>query len=75
LENRTGCASIAIDFLVASAHKFHGPKVGFAFIRKNSGLQPLFFMNRKTGLRAGTEAIHQIVEWQKHSSTSKFRKS
>jgi cysteine desulfurase len=34
---------IAADFIVASAHKFHGPKgVGFAFVRKNSGLQPLF---------------------------------
>jgi cysteine desulfurase len=35
--------SISVDFIVASAHKFHGPKgVGFAYIR-NSGLQPLFF--------------------------------
>ena len=35
---------VPIDFIVSSAHKFHGPKgVGFAFIRKNSGLQPLFF--------------------------------
>src|SRR5690606_1824163 len=33
---------IQVDFLVASAHKFHGPKgVGFAFIRKNSGIKPL----------------------------------
>jgi len=30
-----------IDFTAVSAHKFHGPKgVGFAFIRKNSGLKP-----------------------------------
>lgn len=52
-----------IDFLVASAHKFHGPKgIGFAFIRKNSGLQPLFFGGeQEKGLRAGTEAVHQIV--------------
>jgi cysteine desulfurase len=51
-----------IDFIVASAHKFHGPKgVGFAFIRKNSGLQPLFFGGeQEKGLRPGTEAIHQI---------------
>jgi cysteine desulfurase len=28
---------ITADFIVASAHKFHGPKgVGFAFVRKNS---------------------------------------
>jgi cysteine desulfurase len=52
-----------INFLVASAHKFHGPKgVGFAFIRKNSGLQPLFYGGeQEKGLRAGTEAVHQIA--------------
>jgi cysteine desulfurase len=55
--------SISVDFIVASAHKFHGPKgVGFAYIRKNSGLQPLFFGGeQEKGLRAGTEALHQIA--------------
>ncbi len=55
--------SISVDFIVASAHKFHGPKgVGFAFIRKNSGLQPLFFGGeQEKGLRAGTEPLHQIA--------------
>ncbi|TDD97032.1 cysteine desulfurase family protein [Flavobacterium cellulosilyticum] len=55
--------SLSIDFLVASAHKFHGPKgIGFAFIKKNSGLQPLFFGGeQEKGLRPGTEAIHQIA--------------
>jgi cysteine desulfurase len=54
---------VSIDFLVASAHKFHGPKgVGFAFVRKNSGLQPLFFGGeQEKGLRPGTEAVHQIA--------------
>jgi cysteine desulfurase len=54
---------LPIDFLVASAHKFHGPKgVGFAFVRKNSGLQPLFFGGeQEKGLRPGTEAVHQIA--------------
>ena len=52
-----------VDFMVASAHKFHGPKgVGFAFVRKNSGLQPLLFGGeQEKGLRAGTEAVHQIA--------------
>ena len=52
-----------VDFIVASAHKFHGPKgVGFAFIRKNSGLQPLLFGGeQEKGLRAGTESIHNIA--------------
>lgn len=52
-----------IDFIVASAHKFHGPKgIGFAFIKKNSGLQPLFFGGeQEKGMRPGTEAVHQIA--------------
>lgn len=55
--------AIPIDFIVASAHKFHGPKgVGFAFVRKNSGLQPIFYGGeQEKGLRAGTEALHQIA--------------
>jgi cysteine desulfurase len=54
---------LSVDFIVASAHKFHGPKgVGFAFVRKNSGLQPLFYGGeQEKGLRAGTEAVHQIA--------------
>ncbi len=54
---------LPIDFIVASAHKFHGPKgVGFAFVRKNSGLQPLFFGGeQEKGQRPGTEAVHQIA--------------
>ncbi|MBU2927250.1 cysteine desulfurase family protein [Winogradskyella psychrotolerans] len=54
---------IPIDFMAASAHKFHGPKgVGFCFIRKESGLKPLIFGGeQERGYRAGTEAIHNIV--------------
>ena len=54
---------IPIDFLAASAHKFHGPKgVGFAFIRKDSGLKPLIFGGeQERGYRAGTESVHNIV--------------
>lgn len=79
---------LSIDFLVASAHKFHGPKgVGFAFVRKNSGLQPLFYGGeQEKGLRPGTEAVHQIAgmakaldlsysnleEEKKHISALKF---
>jgi cysteine desulfurase len=61
-----------VDFIVASAHKFHGPKgIGFAFIRKNSGLQPLLFGGeQEKGLRAGTEAVHQIAGMAKALSLS-----
>lgn len=54
---------IPLDFLAASAHKFHGPKgVGFAFIRKNKGLKPLILGGeQERGLRAGTESIHNII--------------
>lgn len=63
---------IALDFILASAHKFHGPKgIGFAFVRKNSGLQPLLFGGeQEKGLRAGTEAVHQIAGMAKALSVS-----
>ena len=53
----------SVDFTAVSAHKFHGPKgVGFAFIRKNSGLKPLIFGGeQERGNRAGTESVHNIV--------------
>ncbi|AKC21263.1 Cysteine desulfurase [Flavobacterium psychrophilum] len=52
-----------IDFLVASAHKFHGPKgVGFAFIRKGILLNPILLGGeQEKGMRAGTECVHNIV--------------
>ncbi|QSW89764.1 cysteine desulfurase [Flavobacterium endoglycinae] len=64
--------NIPVDFIVASAHKFHGPKgVGFAFVRKNTGLQPLIFGGeQEKGLRAGTEAVHQIAGMAKALSLS-----
>ncbi len=54
---------VNVDFVLASAHKFHGPKgVGFAYVRKNSGLQPLLYGGeQEKGYRAGTEAVHQIA--------------
>ncbi len=56
-------SEIMVDFTAVSAHKFHGPKgVGFAYIRKNSGLQPLIFGGeQERGFRAGTESVHNIV--------------
>ena len=55
--------TIKVDFLAASAHKFHGPKgIGFSFIRKESGLKPLIFGGeQERGVRAGTEGLHNIV--------------
>ena len=54
---------LPIDFLVASAHKFHGPKgIGFAFIRKGLPMHPMLLGGeQEKGLRSGTESIHNIV--------------
>ena len=54
---------IKIDFLVASAHKFHGPKgIGFAYINKKNKIKPLIFGgSQEKGCRAGTESVHNII--------------
>ena len=56
-----------IDFLSASAHKFHGPKgIGFSFIKKKSGLKSFIIGgSQERGLRGGTEAVHNIVGMSK----------
>src|SRR5690606_15503123 len=56
-------SEIPVDFTAVSAHKFHGPKgIGFAFVRKNSGLKALIFGGeQERGQRAGTESVHNIV--------------
>lgn len=52
-----------VDFMAAAAHKFHGPKgIGFAFIRKNSGMGCMISGgSQERGFRAGTESFHNIV--------------
>lgn len=52
-----------VDFLSASAHKFHGPKgIGFVYLNKNIALQPLIFGGeQERGFRAGTESLHNII--------------
>ena len=59
--------SLNIDFLSASAHKFHGPKgIGFSFIKKKSGLKSFIIGgSQERGLRGGTEAVHNIVGMSK----------
>jgi cysteine desulfurase len=51
-----------IDFIVGSAHKFHGPKgIGFVYINKNLKLNPFVIGgNQERGMRAGTESVHNI---------------
>lgn len=58
---------IPIDFFVASAHKFHGPKgVGFAYIKKGFGIHPILHGGeQERGARAGTENVHSILGMEK----------
>nr|WP_295923491.1 cysteine desulfurase family protein [uncultured Dyadobacter sp.] len=52
-----------IDFLVGSAHKFHGPKgAGFVYINKKHHLKPLIYGGgQEKGQRGGTEHVSGIV--------------
>ena len=56
-----------LDFMVASAHKFHGPKgVGFAYVKKGISIQPMLFGGgQEKGARSGTENIHAILGMEK----------
>ncbi|WP_026778182.1 cysteine desulfurase family protein [Polaribacter sp. Hel_I_88] len=56
-----------IDFIVASAHKFHGPKgVGFAYFKKGFGILPMFFGgDQERGARSSTENVHSILGMEK----------
>ncbi|WP_344929726.1 cysteine desulfurase family protein [Aquimarina addita] len=52
-----------VDFMAVSAHKFHGPKgIGFAYLKKNTGLKPLIYGGeQERGYRGGTESVHNIA--------------
>jgi cysteine desulfurase len=56
-----------LDFMVASAHKFHGPKgVGFAFFRKGFGILPMLHGgDQEKGARSSTENVHAILGMEK----------
>ena len=55
--------SLAVDYLVFSAHKFGGPKgVGALVVRKRAPLEPLFRGSaHEHGLRGGTENVPGII--------------
>jgi cysteine desulfurase len=56
-----------IDFMVASAHKFHGPKgVGFAYFKKGFGILPMLHGGeQEKGARSSTENVHAILGMEK----------
>ena len=56
-------SSLNVDYIVGSAHKFHGPKgIGFLYANKDLKIQPLLIGgSQERGLRAGTESVHNIT--------------
>jgi cysteine desulfurase len=54
---------LPVDFIVAGAHKFHGPKgVGFLYIDANSKINPLIHGGaQERNMRGGTENIYGII--------------
>ena len=52
-----------VDFMAASAHKFHGPKgVGFVYISENIRIKPLLRGGgQERNMRAGTENVYGIA--------------
>ena len=60
---RHDLSSLNIDFIVGSAHKFHGPKgVGFLYVNGERKINPhLFGGAQERNMRGGTENIYGIV--------------
>ncbi|MCS6822618.1 MAG: cysteine desulfurase [Microscillaceae bacterium] len=54
---------LSVDFLVGSAHKFHGPKgVGFLYINAKNKIQPFIHGgSQERNMRGGTENVYGIV--------------
>ena len=63
-----------IDFITASAHKFHGPKgVGFAYFKKGFGILPMLHGgDQEKGARSSTENVHSILGMEKALEISIF---
>jgi cysteine desulfurase len=55
--------ALGIDYATFSAHKIHGPKgIGALFAKEGAPLGPFIHGgHQESGLRAGTEALHNIV--------------
>lgn len=58
---------VPVDFITASAHKFHGPKgVGFAYFKKGFGIKPILHGgDQEKGARSSTENVHGILGMEK----------
>jgi cysteine desulfurase len=58
---------IQVDFISASAHKFHGPKgIGILYVNRNRLVKPLIHGGgQERNMRAGTENLYGIVGFAK----------
>lgn len=56
-----------VDFITASAHKFHGPKgCGMLYVNENIRIQPFIHGgSQERNMRAGTENVYGIVGFAK----------
>src|SRR5690606_38675747 len=56
-------SELDIDFITASAHKFHGPKgIGFLYVNSNVRIKPMIHGGaQERNMRGGTENIYGIV--------------
>ncbi|MFN5944598.1 MAG: cysteine desulfurase family protein [Phycisphaerae bacterium] len=62
LRDADGDVADPFDFLVASAHKFHGPKgVGLLWARPGVRMRPQLLGSQELGRRGGTENVPGIV--------------
>ncbi len=55
--------ALPVDFIVGSAHKFHGPKgVGFLYINARNKIQPFIHGgSQERNMRGGTENVYGII--------------
>jgi len=58
---------LKIDFIVGSAHKFHGPKgAGFLYLNSNNKIHPLIYGgSQERNMRGGTENVYGIIGMSK----------
>jgi len=54
---------LKVDFLVGSAHKFHGPKgIGFLYVNADSKIRPMIHGGaQERNMRGGTENLYGII--------------
>jgi cysteine desulfurase len=68
---RIDLQAVHANFIVASAHKFHGPKgVGFAFIRKNLITTSFMVASKKKGYVQEQRLYIKLQEWPRPVSIS-----